>query len=326
MNAKKLSQYGLIVLIVILVVVTAAFVAADNQEFDGNWCNGGEAWGDGRCDAADPALREWYWTCGWYRAAAQHGVIAVTDVPETCRPAVEELIASGGNPPPPVISTPIPTPEPTPEVTPEPTPEVTPEPTPEVTPEPTPEVTPDPEPEPFSFNVEWNFCTYEALEFHGQNLTMPRFTLSNMAGGEYSYDLISFFRVYFDESNDPYGYVLGRDGAPLDQMFTYQIGEVYGGLTNARLEIYGNTMPDWSGDTVLFGEANFSNDVLCECSGGICSEPEAAEPMIIGIELPPPSDVQPTPEEDVKPVEPTPTPDVVTPVEPTPEAEGRGGE
>lgn len=91
-----------------LVMLTALFFAsvalADPTEDPvENWCYEGGAWGDGRCTLpGNPALTEWYWTCGYYRAQVVKGAYSMSHIPQTCQDFVAQDIvgstaSSGGN-------------------------------------------------------------------------------------------------------------------------------------------------------------------------------------------------------------------------------------
>lgn len=51
-----------------------------------NWCDPGGAWGDGRCNDPDPAVRDWYYNAGWYFAQVDAGVLSPQDVPPQYNP------------------------------------------------------------------------------------------------------------------------------------------------------------------------------------------------------------------------------------------------
>ncbi len=186
------QKHSSVVLWLILVIGAALILyvgfAGAVEDPEENWCFNPERWGDGRCADEDPWIRNWYYTCGWYRAAIDRGELVLQQIPEMCRrplpPASAISTSTAVTPEPTQEVTPEPTqevtpeptqevtPEPTPEVTPEPTQEVTPEPTQEVTPEPTQEVTPEPTqevtpeptpevtPEPVTVTASLNFCVY----------------------------------------------------------------------------------------------------------------------------------------------------------------------
>jgi hypothetical protein len=60
-----------------------------------NWCFAGGAWGDGRCTViGNVALTEWYWTAGYYRAAAEAGRMSILDIPETYRPQIDVAMSA----------------------------------------------------------------------------------------------------------------------------------------------------------------------------------------------------------------------------------------
>lgn len=58
----------------------SAFVATDNCSAVANLCDVGNLWGDGRCNAADGAVREWFYQAGWYNAQLVCG--NVSDIPD----------------------------------------------------------------------------------------------------------------------------------------------------------------------------------------------------------------------------------------------------
>lgn len=61
----------------------SAFAQADTAE--SNACDAGGVW-EGKCDWPTEAEREWAWTCGWYVARYEAGII--TEVPVWCNYAV----------------------------------------------------------------------------------------------------------------------------------------------------------------------------------------------------------------------------------------------
>ena len=155
---KTRNHTSTIVLLVMLISAALLYVTfAVAEDASENWCFDPEHWGDGRCADEDPWIRNWYYTCGWYRAAIDRGELTLLQIPEMCRRPLPDLVSTAE-------PTQEVTPEPTQEVTPEPTQEVTPEPTQEVTPEPTQEVTPEPTqevtPEPGAVTASINFCVY----------------------------------------------------------------------------------------------------------------------------------------------------------------------
>lgn len=80
--------YVLFVLgIALLALAFSSLALADTVEDpDENWCYAGGPWGNGRCSASsDPAVNEWYWTCGYWRAAVFANRVAWDAPPETCR-------------------------------------------------------------------------------------------------------------------------------------------------------------------------------------------------------------------------------------------------
>ena len=98
MKNRSLAELLLIPMIIILVLASFALVGAVEDPTE-NWCYAGGPWGDGRCSNSDPALAEWYWTCGWYRAQIVKGTFGITDVPETCQAPLREIfieLGSGG--------------------------------------------------------------------------------------------------------------------------------------------------------------------------------------------------------------------------------------
>jgi putative hemolysin len=109
-----------------LATVALADGETNTEDPNQNWCYAGGPWGDGRCNAVDPDLNNWYWTCGYYRAAVFNNRMRDIDVPAMCFASSKEISreAAFSNPTGPVVtptSTQVPTAEPTPDVTPEPT-------------------------------------------------------------------------------------------------------------------------------------------------------------------------------------------------------------
>ena len=111
---KTRNHTSTIVLLVMLISAALLYVTfAVAEDASENWCFDPEHWGDGRCADEDPWIRNWYYTCGWYRAAIDRGELTLLQIPEMCRRPLPDLVSTA---------------EPTQEVTPEPTQEVTPEP------------------------------------------------------------------------------------------------------------------------------------------------------------------------------------------------------
>lgn len=65
----------------------------------GNWCDPGQPWGDGRCDSADPALREWFYTMGFIQDGVENGTIPYYSVPNEYKPFLQ-AVPPGGIPAP----------------------------------------------------------------------------------------------------------------------------------------------------------------------------------------------------------------------------------
>ena len=67
--------------ITILIALLLAVNVLEAQDFSGNTCfEEGANCGDGSTPESQHA-----WTCGWYNAAANEGVISRDQIPESCR-------------------------------------------------------------------------------------------------------------------------------------------------------------------------------------------------------------------------------------------------
>jgi hypothetical protein len=88
MNRKLLL--ALLIIPAIFLLALASVALADDliteEDPTENWCYKGGPWGDGRCSAStNPDVREWYWTCGWWRAQVFHNGAPWQNAPEPCR-------------------------------------------------------------------------------------------------------------------------------------------------------------------------------------------------------------------------------------------------
>lgn len=76
----------LLVLVMALLALTLASAAQDEntgESPDDNACYAGGSL-DGKCDWPTDAEDEWAWTCGWYIARIERGVIPEHDIPKGC--------------------------------------------------------------------------------------------------------------------------------------------------------------------------------------------------------------------------------------------------
>jgi hypothetical protein len=99
-HMQRISFPFSVALFVVSALSFASFALADQVEDPAdNWCYAGGVWGDGRCSVPDnPALTEWYWTCGYYRAQVVKGAYSIIDIPQTCQYLVaQDSVGSTGS-------------------------------------------------------------------------------------------------------------------------------------------------------------------------------------------------------------------------------------
>jgi hypothetical protein len=76
----------LLMLLMVLFALTLASAAQDEntgESPEDNACYAGGSL-EGKCDWPTDAEDEWAWTCGWYIARAERGIIAESSVPNRC--------------------------------------------------------------------------------------------------------------------------------------------------------------------------------------------------------------------------------------------------
>ncbi|MCC6616041.1 MAG: hypothetical protein IT320_21405, partial [Anaerolineae bacterium] len=97
MKTNKIHYVLILAVILVFVLMSAAFAGA--EEASDNWCFDPNHWGDGRCADENEWVRNWYYTCGWYRAAMSRGEYSLSQIPEMCRITLEPPAAvSTGTP------------------------------------------------------------------------------------------------------------------------------------------------------------------------------------------------------------------------------------
>jgi Ca2+-binding RTX toxin-like protein len=78
------------ILFVFIVLGASMALAQDNpqsgetpwQDDTSNWCDGGNVWGDGRCNTDDGALTDWMYDAGWWFQRVTEGDISPCEMPE----------------------------------------------------------------------------------------------------------------------------------------------------------------------------------------------------------------------------------------------------
>lgn len=88
----------LLVLLMVLFALTLASTAQDENTVespDENACYAGGSL-EGQCDWPTDAEDEWAWTCGWYIARAERGIISESSVPNWCNYFTTAICYGGG--------------------------------------------------------------------------------------------------------------------------------------------------------------------------------------------------------------------------------------
>lgn len=92
------SKIRLLVLFVALLALTLVSTAQDENSGESpedNACYAGGSL-EGKCDWPTDAEDEWAWTCGWYIARVERGIIAESSVPNWCNYFTTPICYGGG--------------------------------------------------------------------------------------------------------------------------------------------------------------------------------------------------------------------------------------